>query len=122
MKVAFLSEMARKANENEFRTSKMAAGGHFEQKDLKLHFYLKLREIQTKINFGHPHVHLSCFEWYHFRLTVLHRKLVIHFSLQYSRARDILYTTVSCFCFFRCVQYFMYYGAWECEWGLYIVY
>ena len=33
MKVAFSSEMTRNANENEFRTSKMAAGGHFVKKN-----------------------------------------------------------------------------------------
>ena len=31
MKVAFTSEMTRNANENEFQTSKMATGGHFEK-------------------------------------------------------------------------------------------
>ena len=33
MKVAFSSEMTRNANENEFWTSKMAAGGHFVKKN-----------------------------------------------------------------------------------------
>ena len=32
-KVVFSSEMARNANENEFRTSKMATGGHFQDKN-----------------------------------------------------------------------------------------
>ena len=73
----------------------------FWAKRLKLHFDLKLRKIQTKINFRHPHVHPSCFEWYHFRCTIFYRKFVIHISLQCSRARDILYTTVSCFLYFQ---------------------
>ena len=67
-------------------------------KKFALRFDLKLRKVEEK-KFGHPHVRPSCFEWYHFRLTVLYRKLVRHISLQYSRARDILYTTVSCFVF-----------------------
>ena len=33
IKIAFWSEMARNANENEFRTSKMVAGGHFENRN-----------------------------------------------------------------------------------------
>ena len=45
-------ETLRNANENEFRTSKMVAGGHFEKK-WKLRFDLKWREMQTKMNFGH---------------------------------------------------------------------
>ncbi len=54
-KLKFLvwSEMARNANENEFRTSEMAASGHFE-KISKLSFDLKWWEMQLKINFGHP--------------------------------------------------------------------
>jgi hypothetical protein len=38
MKVSVGSEMARNANENEFQTSKMAAGGHFEKNNIKVEF------------------------------------------------------------------------------------
>ena len=89
MKIAFWSEMARNAKENEFRTSKMTAGSHFEKKKWTLRLDLKWWEMETKCP--------SCFEWYHFRCTVFYRKFVIHISLKYSRAWDIFYTTVSCF-------------------------
>ncbi len=36
MKFSVVSEMARNANEHEFQTSKMAAGGHFEKKNESL--------------------------------------------------------------------------------------
>ena len=47
--------MARNAIESDFRSSKMAAGGHFKNKINKnLRIYLKWREIRSKVIFGHP--------------------------------------------------------------------
>ena len=120
MKVAFSSELTRNANVNEFRTSKMAAGCHFVKKKWKLHFDLKWQEMQTKINFGHPKwlpaailsKKMKVVFWSEmvrnaneneFQTSKLatgghfeKRMKVLIISLQYSRARDILYTTVSC--------------------------
>ncbi len=52
-KVLVGSEMVKNANKNEFLTSKMAAGGHFEKYISKLSFDLTWREMQSKINFRH---------------------------------------------------------------------
>ncbi len=41
MKVSVGSEMARNANENEFQTSKMAAGSHFEE-NIKVEFWSEM--------------------------------------------------------------------------------
>ena len=49
--------MARNAIESDFRSSKMAAGGHFVRnypKKLKLRIDLKWREMRSKVIFGHP--------------------------------------------------------------------
>ena len=43
MKIAFWSEMVRNANENEFQTSKMATGGHFENIILKVSFLYNIQ-------------------------------------------------------------------------------
>ena len=47
--------MARNAIESDFRSSKMAVGGHFAKKlNKKLCIDLKWREMQLKVIFGHP--------------------------------------------------------------------
>ena len=49
--------MARNAIESDFRSSKMAVGGHFVinfQKKIKLRIDLKWREMRLKVIFGHP--------------------------------------------------------------------
>ena len=49
--------MARNAIESDFRSSKMAAGGHFVKKihrNYKLRIDLKWREMLSKVIFGHP--------------------------------------------------------------------
>ena len=61
-KVAYRSEMARNAIESHFRTSKMAAGKRkFDlklpenlKKLIKFRMDLKLPEMPSKVNFGHP--------------------------------------------------------------------
>ena len=65
-KSAYRSEMARTVIESYFRTSKMAAGGHFVQngrrrafcpklkKKNKISIDLKWPEMPSKVNFGHP--------------------------------------------------------------------
>ena len=45
--------MARNAIKSYFRTSKMAAGGHFVKK-IKIRMDLKWPEMPSKVNFGHP--------------------------------------------------------------------
>ena len=45
--------MARSGIERDFRSSKMAAGSHFENKN-KLSIDLKWREMRLKMIFGHP--------------------------------------------------------------------
>jgi len=54
MNVAFGSEMARNANENEFRISKMVASGHFEKK-MKVAFWSEMARNATEneLNQGH---------------------------------------------------------------------
>ena len=49
-------KMARNAIESDFRSSKMAAGGHFVKKfkKEKLRIDLKWRETRSKVIFGHP--------------------------------------------------------------------
>ena len=54
IKVAYWSEMARNAIESDFRSSKMATGGHFVDKKSKLRIDLKWREMRSKVIFGHP--------------------------------------------------------------------
>ena len=47
--------MARNAIESDFRSSKMAAGGHFVNKiKKKLRVDPKWREMRSKVIFGHP--------------------------------------------------------------------
>ena len=46
--------MARNAIESYFRTSKMAAGGHFVKNLKKIRMDLKWPEMPSKMNFGHP--------------------------------------------------------------------
>ena len=49
--------MVRNAIESDFRSSKMAAGGHFEnkfKKKEKLRIDLKWQEMRSKVIFGHP--------------------------------------------------------------------
>ena len=46
--------MARNVIENDFRSSKMAAGSHFVKKKSKLRIDLKWREMRSKVIFGHP--------------------------------------------------------------------
>ena len=56
-KMADRFEIARNAIESEFRTSKMADSSHFVkifQKQIKLRIDLKLQEMRSKVNFGHP--------------------------------------------------------------------
>ena len=43
--------MASNAIKRDFRSSKMAAGGHLKK---KLHIDLKLRVMRSKVIFGHP--------------------------------------------------------------------
>ena len=42
--------------ESDFRSSKLAAGGHFVnlKKTTKLHIDMKWREMRSKVIFGHP--------------------------------------------------------------------
>ena len=57
IKVAYRCEMDINEIENDFRTSKMAAGSHFvkkNSKNLKLHIDLKWPEMRSKVKFGHP--------------------------------------------------------------------
>ena len=57
LKVAYWSKMARNAIESDFRSSKMAAGGHFVKKmsnKINLSIDLKWREMWSKVIFGHP--------------------------------------------------------------------
>ena len=49
--------MARNVIQSEFRTSKMADGSHFVQKNqkkIKLRIDLKWPEMRSKVIFGHP--------------------------------------------------------------------
>ena len=57
IKVAYSSEMARNAIETDFRSSKLAIGGHFVNKfpkDKKLRIDLKWQEMRSKVIFGNP--------------------------------------------------------------------
>ena len=106
MKVVFWSEMARNANKNEFRASKLAAGGHIGQK-MKVAFRSNKmvrnaneNEFHTKrkVTFWSEMSRPSIMVWVvSLQAHRFYRKLVRHIYLRYSRARDILYTTVSCF-------------------------
>ena len=49
MKVAFSSELTRNANENEFQTSKMAAGGHFVKKNESCIFIWNGQKCKQKL-------------------------------------------------------------------------
>ena len=51
IKIAYRCEMGRNEIESDFRTSKMAAGSHFEETKLKLRIDMKWREMRSKVNF-----------------------------------------------------------------------
>ena len=48
------SEMSRNMIENDLRSSKIAARGHFVEKNIKLRIDLKWREMRSIVIFGHP--------------------------------------------------------------------